>query len=113
MSRARRRGVVAAASFLVLCGRNKKRRSYWVRSFLQSRAIYSLEDLLADLRRDDTDQGTEEATHHMWFKNFTRISSEDFAMLIEKISPFVKKQDTNFRKAISVVEQLKNLACHT
>ena len=53
MSRARRRGVVAAASYLLLSGKRKRLRRYWVRSLLKERKNYSLEDLLADLRRDE------------------------------------------------------------
>ena len=40
------------------------------------------------------------------FKNFTRMSVEDFDYLTEAITPYVKRQDTTFRKAISVRERL-------
>ena len=52
----RKVGAVAAATFLVLSGGAGKRRRYWVRPSLLSRATYGACDLLADLRRDDYDE---------------------------------------------------------
>ena len=94
MTRASRIATVAAATFIVLSGRttNKIRRRYWVRSLLKRRTTYSLEHLLADLRKDDFDPVTEEVTENGWFKNFTRISADDFEKLVEAITPYVKKQ---------------------
>ena len=104
----RKVGAVAAATFLVLSGGAGKRRRYWVRPSLLSRATYGACDLLADLRRDDLDLVTNRvtATKRGHFKNFTRISYDDFIMLRNAIRPYVQKQDTNFRKAITVTEQL-------
>ena len=107
MSRSRRRAsAVAAATYLVLSGSGKKRRRFWVRPSLLSRAIYSANDLLADLQRDDTDPVTNKVTKSGHFKNFTRISVEDFNMLSEGIAAYVQKMDTNYRQAITVTEQL-------
>ncbi|KAG8257579.1 hypothetical protein J6590_046267 [Homalodisca vitripennis] len=36
------------------------------------------------------------------FKNFTRMNRQDFDYLIEKVTPLVKKADTNCRDAIPV-----------
>ena len=104
----RKVGAVAAATFLVLSGGAGKRRRYWVRPSLWSRATYGACDLLADLRRDDLDPVTNRVTvtKRGHFKNFTRISYDDFIMLQNAIRPYVQKQDTNFRKAITVTEQL-------
>ena len=73
-------GAVAAATFLVLSGRNKKRRRYWVRPSLLSRSIYGAKDLLEDLQKDDTDPVTNEVTVSGHFNNFTRISADDIKM---------------------------------
>ena len=106
MSRARRRGIVAAAAFIVLSGTRKRKRRYWMRSFLKQRSNYSVEDMLSDLRKDDTDPVTNEETINGWFKNYTRISAEDFDKLAEAITPYCQKQDTSFRDAVSVRAQL-------
>ncbi|CAH1982856.1 unnamed protein product [Acanthoscelides obtectus] len=36
------------------------------------------------------------------FKNFTRISCEDFELLVNALSPHIAKQDTNYRKCVPV-----------
>ena len=98
---------VAAAAFLILSGDKKKRR-YWVRPSLARRQLYNLNHLMDDLIRDDTDPTTNElnVTGYSYFKNFSRMSVEDFNYLEEAITPYVKLQDTSFRPAISVREQL-------
>ena len=98
---------VAAAAFLILSGDKKKRR-YWVRPSLARRQLYNLNHLMDDLIRDDTDPTTNElnVTGYSYFKNFVRMSVEDFNYLEEAITPYVKLQDTSFRPAISVREQL-------
>ena len=58
----RKVGAVAAATFLVLSGGAGKRRRYWVRPSLLSRATYGACDLLADLRRDNLDPVTNRVT---------------------------------------------------
>lgn len=40
------------------------------------------------------------------FLNFCRMSSEDFEIILTKIGPKIKKQDTNMRKAITIQERL-------
>lgn len=39
-------------------------------------------------------------------KNFLRMSSSDFEMLLNKIGPIITKQDTNWRRAITPKERL-------
>ena len=73
--------MLAAAAFLVIKPSDKLKktvRRYHVRPSLQARRIYSAEDLLRDLRMDDTHPITMEVTISGYFKNFLRISSEDF-----------------------------------
>ena len=79
-----------------------------MRPSLARRQEYNLGDLMDDLIRDDTDPVTNElnVTGFSHFKNFTRMSVEDFDYLTEAITPYVKRQDTTFRKAISVRERL-------
>ena len=65
-----------------------------------------LTDLLTDLRADDTDPITGEINESGWFKNYTRISWDDFHLLVKLISPYIQKIDTKYRPAITVEEQL-------
>lgn len=62
----------------------------------KNRNRYSGSDLLCDLSIENTGQ----------FKNFCRMSSEDFQILIELIGPKIQKRDTNFRDCIPVKERL-------
>lgn len=39
------------------------------------------------------------------FKNFCRMTSEDFEFLLNKIGPLIKRSDTNMRKAIPIQER--------
>ena len=99
---------VCAAAFIIISESERRERRFWVRPFLQSRSIYGTNDMLNDLRRDDIDPNPNSGDTPISssFKNFTRISSEDFDILCNAIAPFVEKKDTNFRKAIKVSEQL-------
>lgn len=62
----------------------------------KNRKHYSGSDLLCDLSIENTGQ----------FKNFCRMSSEDFQRLIELLGPKIQKKDTNFRECIPVKERL-------
>ena len=77
----RDRALLAAASTYILLSERKRR--YWVRPSLQSKKVYSLTDLLTDLRADDTDPITGEINESGWFKNYTRISRDDFHLTPE------------------------------
>lgn len=39
------------------------------------------------------------------FENFTRMSQDDFTFLLNKISPYISKADTNMRRCIPVQER--------
>lgn len=81
--------VVAAAAFLILIKRKKRKHRWWtrqlyIRNYTEQNAFF--EKLLAD----------DEAL----FKNFSRMSSDDFNYLLQKVSPIISKCDTNYRDAI-------------
>ena len=63
---------------------------------------------MEDLKRDDLNPDTNERNEEAfsYFKNFTRMSPEDFDYLQEAIAQYVKKQVTSFRPPIKVAEQL-------
>nr|CAH7737395.1 unnamed protein product [Callosobruchus chinensis]CAH7758744.1 unnamed protein product [Callosobruchus chinensis] len=63
----------------------------------------SINKLLVQLRADDIGLSGEIRSS---FKNFLRMSTEDFENLICLVGPAVAKRHTNFRNAISVTERL-------
>ena len=84
----------------------KNSPSQHVRPSLQARKVYSAEDLLRDLRLDDTHPIRKEVKICGYFKNFMRISSEDFEWLANALGPYIGKENTTFRAAISVTTML-------
>lgn len=86
--------VLCAAACVLLSLLKKKRRKKprcWVRPFLQR-------------RNEETNRFVEEIKIDplSGFKNFTRISCEDFELLVNAVSPLIAKQDTNYRKCVPV-----------
>jgi hypothetical protein len=71
-------------------------RRYWMTRIFQSRNKYGGSDLLCDLAIEDTGQ----------FKNFCRLSSSDFELILNRIGPKIQKQNTNYRLAIPIKERL-------
>lgn len=81
---------------------NNKRR-FWVRPTLQKRNEHGVDKLLMNLQDDDVGLNGELRSS---FKNFLRMSSQDFENLICLVGPAVKKKNTNWRCPISVTERL-------
>lgn len=86
--------VLCAAACVLICCLQKKRRKKprcWVRPFLQR-------------RNEETKRFVEEIKIDplSGFKNFTRISCEDFELPVNAVSPLIGKQDTNYRKCVPV-----------
>nr|CAH7745758.1 unnamed protein product [Callosobruchus chinensis] len=68
----------------------------------KNRHRYSGSTLLSDQRLEEsTDQ----------FKNFVRMSSEDFEILINLIGPKVVKKNTRFREVIPIKERCRAISC--
>ena len=64
-----------------------KERSEWVRKWIGRRYAKLLQELISE----DT----------FSYKNFLRMSPEDYNYLLAKVTPIIKKQETHLRKAIS------------
>lgn len=77
--------------------KKKNTRSCWIKHLYQTKkqdgGVILLENLLTD-----------ESTGH--FKNFLRMSSQDFELLLNLIEPKIQRQDTHLREAITVKEKL-------
>ena len=71
--------------------RRKRKKSVWMRDWLQRRVLYGqYEKLVAELREDDA----------RGYKNYMRISPELFQELLEHVGPRLEKGDTFMRKAL-------------
>jgi hypothetical protein len=78
--------MIAAAAYLDFTQqvKKKKRRRWWNRELFAQRNL-SQESFWSQLNTDDG----------ALFKNFTRMSLTDFHFLLNKVAPFISKQDTN------------------
>ena len=78
---------------MVVQGRRRNPRTCWVRNWLKRErriAVGHYHQLMEELRLDDQES----------FYNFLRITPPMFDELLERITPFIQKQDTNYRKAL-------------
>ena len=71
----------------------RRRRKCWTRALLKRRTGSSL---LEDLSLGDP----------TGFNNFARVSRNDFEQILMQIGPQIARQDTNFRKSVSVTDRL-------
>ncbi|CAH2019384.1 unnamed protein product [Acanthoscelides obtectus] len=91
------RRAVAAIVTICVSIKMRKKRSIWVKDWIKRRAhLGAYNQLLTELKNEDPE----------CFKNFLRMSHDDFQYLCNKISPAIKEQDTNMRLAINVEERL-------
>lgn len=96
---------IASASFIILYNllkrkEKRKQRRWWATQLYLKRRrlsninnIFLLNDLLANKESGQ-------------FKNFLRMSEEDFIFLLNAIKHKISKSDTTFRKAIPAEERL-------
>lgn len=76
---------------------SRKKRKYWSRSFLRRRNQEgAYRSILNDLRIED----------RSGFRNFVRMTPVNFENLLQKVAPYISKQNTHFRDAITPAEQL-------
>lgn len=101
--------LIAAAALIIVDqeGRKPRNRRFWVRpSLRRGRARYGVSELMEDLILDDVDELNLEYRCGGGFRNFFRLTSSDFEVLLNLIGPLINKRDTSFRKAIPVHERL-------
>lgn len=72
-----------------------KQRSRWSRAWLLKRHRFSHVQLLKELRSEPED-----------WRNYLRMDVEAYNYLLELVSPYITKQDTCMRTAISAHERL-------
>ncbi|CAL1672647.1 unnamed protein product [Lasius platythorax] len=90
----------AAAVIVMLCQSQqlpaRKKKRFWSKRWQLQRKQFSHMALINELREKNTDD----------FKNYLRMSDENFWYLLNLVRPEIKKQDTKMRKAISAEERL-------
>ncbi|XP_064471661.1 uncharacterized protein LOC135385944 [Ornithodoros turicata] len=78
-------------------GQRPKRRSVWVKPYLLRRPQMSCyENLMRELAVED----------HDGYRRYLRMDVATFEYLLNMVRPYIEKQDTNFRAAISPGERL-------
>lgn len=90
---------VFAASHLLLDEENKKRRirKVWVRDWIQKRSTDGCYNkLLKELRSGQP----------KLFRNFVRMSANDFDFLLDLVRPLIEKKNTRMRQSIPAGERL-------
>ena len=93
------RKLVTAAAALVLLKnlKKKKKRQTWVRKWIARRDEEGVHaNLLQELLAGDDKS----------YKNYLRMSHDDYEHLLEKVTPKIMKRDTHLRKAITPSERL-------
>ena len=85
--------------------RKRRKRRFWVRPSLESRSRYGTRDLMKDLLLDDVDELNLEY-RGCGFKNFFRMRSNDYEVLLNLVAPIILKKETPFRQSISIHERL-------
>ncbi|XP_053690751.1 uncharacterized protein LOC128739298 [Sabethes cyaneus] len=75
----------------------KQKRKIWVREFILKRSERGfMQTLYREIQQEDP----------RLYRNFVRLSSEDFNYLLQRVAPYIRKQDTILRKSISPEERL-------
>ena len=84
--------LLAAAAWLLLFKRKKCCRTVWCRKWLMRRQeLGAYDTLISEIRVED--QGS--------FINFMRVTPALFDNLLDRITPTIQKEYTNFREPIS------------
>jgi hypothetical protein len=68
----------------------RKKRCKWCKSWLLQRKRFSRTNLLQELRLEPDDQ-----------RNYLRMDEESYIQLLQLVTPYIKRNDTNMRMAIS------------
>lgn len=75
----------------------KQRKRKWVREWIQRRDSDGITQKLINEMRGEDSNG---------FREFVRMSSDQFDFLLNRVQPIISKKDTNMRKAISAETRL-------
>ena len=94
MSENQKKQLLLCATSCLLINRRSKR--IWIKEWLKRRESLSQSNaLLAELRLEPAD-----------FKNYLRMDEGSYQELLRMVTPYIRKQDSNFRKSITPHERL-------
>lgn len=99
MTISKKKAAVVVIATILSKRRAEKRRTkrLWVRDFIQKRETENItQNLIRDLRNDETNI----------FKEYFRLSTAQFDILLDKVRSLIEKIDTNMRKSISTEARL-------
>jgi len=82
--------------FLAIGLKKKVKRRLWVKKWLLKREIYSHTVLLKEISVTEPED----------YQNYFRMNERLYTMLLEKVQPFIKREDTVMRRSISASEKL-------
>lgn len=95
------RVAVAAVAFILINRIIKKRRQqklkrrrYWIQTLYKNRLLYNGNELYQELINDGVE------------KNFARITTEELDLLCSELQSRLRRNDTNWRRAITVRERI-------
>ena len=92
--------VIIIASAILRIKRDRRRPRVWARSWIRRRARYGAHHSLINELSSEDPKG---------FRNFVRMDVNDFEELLTKVTPYIERNDTNMREAISVSEKRLSL----
>lgn len=93
----KRAAAIVAAIIIKRNQRKRNKKRLWVRDWIRRREIENTsQNLIRDLRSEG----------NTVFRNFFRVSSEQFDLLLDLIRPLILTRDTQMRKAISIDTKL-------
>lgn len=88
MTTKKQRKRAAACAYALLSGKYKRTHKCWVREWIKRRSNDGvMKKLLGELERED----------EQCYKNFLRMSADDFDYLLNRINFAIRKQNTSMR----------------
>ncbi|KAK3107504.1 hypothetical protein FSP39_016061 [Pinctada imbricata] len=88
---------IMAAAYRQYIRNKRKRRTHWIKPWIKRRDKYGAHHaLLKELEIEDIET----------YRNFVRMSKENFDELLSLVSPMIKKKDTIMRESITAAERL-------
>ena len=91
------RALIIAHNIFKKRRKQRRKRNCWVRPWVQRRQqLGACSTLTRELHIEDAQQ----------FRNFVRMNATQVQFIIETIRPVIAKQDTKFRRAVSVYERV-------